>query len=82
MNPVSHWTCSITLEPAPEDVGKVMAVPATVCMEEGGGRSVITFWLPTEEELAQLNLGLPVAIKFIGRVPPHYVGVASPEPTP
>ena len=81
MNPVSHWTCSIDIVPAEGDEEKVMTIPGTVCVEEDGSRSIVTFWKPDTEELQQLNLGLPVAIKFIGRVPPHYVGVASPEPT-
>jgi hypothetical protein len=44
---------------------------------EDGLPSLYSFWMPDAAELAQLNAGMPVALRVVGVThPPLWIGVA------
>ena len=64
---------------APPDLSQsqVMSIPAYRGEVSGGSvdgvKLVIVAWLPTPEELAQLNAGTPVYLSSISGLTPHFL---------
>lgn len=54
-------------------------VPATMVIEDDGSTRVLTFWRPSEEELAKLNQGHSVCLHVLGTLhPPVAITVEGP----
>lgn len=63
----------------PEGVPNVETVPATLVFDSETETRVLTFWRPTEEELAQLNRGHSICLHVLGRMhPPVSITVEGP----
>lgn len=64
---------------APEDMPDCETVPATLVFDSDTETRVLTFWRPTEEELAALNKGHSVCLHVFGRAhPPVSLTVEGP----
>ena len=81
MTPVAFPECNTRFgPPAGVDESQVMTVMAYVGeIDRGsleGATMVVTAWLPSPEELAELIQGKPLYLSFIGGLPPHYPSVS------
>jgi len=80
MNPTHFPQANIKYGP-PLDLeeSQCMTIPAFVGEVKTGScdgcQLVVVAWLPTPQELAQLNLGNPIYLSVIGGLPPHFLTV-------
>lgn len=81
MNPIHFAEANAKFGP-PEgfEESQVQTIWACRRVTTGGGcdgaLQVVTAWMPTPEELKQLNEGKPVFLSFMGGLPPHYVSTS------
>ena len=78
MNPTDFPESNILFGPPGDLVeSQCMTIFAYACTVVGGSvdgsKLVVTAWLPTAEELLQLNAGKPIFISFLGGLPPHFL---------
>lgn len=78
MKPISFPEANVKFH-APDDLdeSQVFAIDAyRGAINQGnldGGIVVVTGWLPTPEELAELNVGKPVYLSMLGGLMPHFL---------
>lgn len=76
MTPEKHATTNATLNPAPGTEDTVIPLPITRHSYSDGTPCVVSFWRPSEAELAALNAGKPVQLTCQGETHvPLWVGV-------
>lgn len=75
MTPVHFNEANCDCVPAPDDASAVGNIPGwSGRVERGpleGAPLVICAWVPSAQELEELNAGNPVFISFIGGLSPH-----------
>lgn len=62
--------------PSGGSIERCSALPITRVLYSDDQEGVVSFWMPSAEELQRLNAGKPVALSILGAThPPLYVGV-------
>lgn len=74
MRAIQHKTATRVLG-APKGVEHHECTPITVTDIEyaGGGNGIRTYWMPTEEEKADIAAGKPICVEFWGTTMPPCV---------
>ena len=78
MNPATFPQANTKFGP-PTDLAEsqCLTIPAYMGRVQGGSVDgstiVVVAWLPTAEELKQLNAGAPIYLSCMGGLPPHFI---------